>query len=84
MKTAEVHVSFDGSDWRNRFTMRSPTGRVVTLYCNGKWSKMSRELRRLVNKYQFADAADTPWGTARKETVTYDVMAEILRLSKVY
>ena len=64
--------------------MRSPTGRVVTLYCNGKWSKMSAELRRLVNKYQFADAADTPWGTFCKETVTYDVMAEILNLSKVY
>lgn len=45
---------------------------------------MSRELRRLVNKYQFADAADIPWGSTRKETVTYDVMAEILSLSKVY
>ena len=84
MKTAQVRVSFDGADWRNLFTMQSPTGRVVTLHCNGKWSKMSKELRRLVNKYQFADAADIPWGTACKETVTYDMMTEVLRLSKVY
>lgn len=44
---------------------------------------MSGELLSLVNKYQFADAAETPWRAAREETVTYDIMAEVLRLSAV-
>jgi hypothetical protein len=83
MKTAQVRVSFDGADWRNLFTMQSPTGRSVTLDCNGKWDKMSGELLSLINKYQFADAAETPWRAECEETVTYDMMAEVLRLSAV-
>jgi len=83
MKTAEVTVSFQGYDWQNVFTMRSPTGREVSLRCNGKWNEMSEELRALINKYQFATSNDTPWGTSRQETVTHDILAEVLRLSRV-
>lgn len=83
MKSAEVLVTFHGYDWQNHFVMKSPTGSAVTLRCNGKWDMMSDELFNLINKYQHSDAGELPWGKPHKEVVTYDIMAEVLRLSKV-
>ena len=80
-KTAKVKVAFQGYDWRNEFRMKSPTGRTVTLYCNGKWNRMSPELLELINKYQYTSMP--PWGSRPKhdEIVTYDLMRELLELA---
>ena len=83
MKTAEVTVTFRGDDWRNELTMRSPTGRQVTIRCNGKWNMMSDDLTALIKKHFMATADVLPWGKPHKETVTHAVMAEALRLSKL-
>ena len=81
-KTAKVKVAFQGYDWRNEFRMKSPTGRTVTLHCNGKWNLMSPELLELINKYQYGKDAPR-WGGRPKhdEIVTYDLMRELLELA---
>jgi len=94
-KTAKVKVAFQGHDWRNEFRMKSPTGRTVTLRCNGKWKRMSPELLELINKYQYGrygkDASsdrwyphrDRGWGSRpeHEEIVTYSLMRELLELA---
>ena len=85
-KTAKVKVAFEGTDRRNEFRMKSPTGRVVTLHCNGKWNLMSPELHRLIMKYRFCGMTRpcfTPWGDRpeHEEVVTYNLMLELLELA---
>ena len=80
-KTAKVRVSFQGYDWRNEFTVVSPTGRRVRLQCNGKWADMSAALLALVNKYQHCDANAHAWGDFHPETITFGLMAEIKGLA---
>ena len=77
--TAACKVSFQGYAWRNEFTVVSPTGRRVTLRCNGKWARMSAALLALVNKYQHTDAY--AWGDFHPETITFGLMAEIKGLA---
>jgi hypothetical protein len=93
-KTAKVNVSFQGYDWRNEFRMRSPTGRTITLHCNGKWKFMSPELLELINKYQYGlvekrtcacvSRGARAWGMrpVYEEIVTHDLMREVLTLSQ--
>jgi len=90
-KTAKVKVAFQGHDWRNEFRMKSPTGRTVTLHCNGKWKLMSPELLELIKKYQYGhDRAPGEfrmggrhWSSQPKheEIVTYSLMRELLELA---
>lgn len=75
-------ISFQGYDWRNEFTVTSPTGKTVMLRCNGKWDRMSPELLALVNRYQYGDIPGTAeaWGTTHEQEIPCAVMREILAL----
>ena len=79
--TANVEVMFQGYGWRNVFTMRSPTGRSVTLNCNGRWDEMSKELLDLVSRFHYPHVDTYRWGDWATTTVSHDVMAELLEMA---
>lgn len=80
-KQVQVSVKFDGHDWNNTFTMTSPTGRSVTVHCNGRWRRMTKTFLDMVNSLQYAYVEDYTWGTWKKILVSTDVMREALELS---
>lgn len=75
MKTAVCKISFDGYDWKNELKIISPSGTSRTLSCNGKWDKMSKELKELA-----VMAQNVPWGVEQDVEVSYSVMEESLTL----
>ncbi len=78
MKTAICEVRFDGYDWRNELYVKSvKTGKLVRVFCNGKWNSMSEEMDRFI---KYIDRK--PWGKTYKEELTYSLMRELLELSK--
>lgn len=81
-RTARCKVGFQGYDWRNTFAVQSPTGRTLTLHCNGKWSSMSPELLELVDRFKNATADDLAWSTGPKHEcdISYALLAEIKAL----
>ncbi len=81
--TYNCSVAFEGYDWNNIFSVKSPTGRCVQVHCNGRWDKMSPALLALINKYQYADGTAFMWGKSYPESITVELMREILKLSKV-
>jgi hypothetical protein len=82
-KTAACLVSFQGYDWQNTFSVKSPTGRTVTVHCDGKWGQMSAELADLINAYQYADVKALPWSSrpVHPHAISYALMAEIRQLA---
>ena len=43
MKTYKVRVSYTGWDWRDIYTMKSPSGRSLQVIPNGHWQQFSRD-----------------------------------------
>ena len=80
--TAECLVAFQGFGGRNEFRVKSPTGRIVTLRCNGLWDAMSLGLRLFIADYQ-ADVDRWSSRPTRSETLTFVMMAEIARLGRI-
>jgi len=76
-KIAIVTVSFKGHDWNNIFTVKSPTGGVVRLRCNGRWHAFSKGLLELIQGYHTASADEYRWGQEVQVNMTYRMMAEI-------
>jgi len=82
-KKATCQVSFDGWDWKNVFTVKSPTGKTAKIHCNGKWSSMGQELKDLIHKYEYTrkGGPNYKWGKFYEEELTYSMMKEIKTLA---
>ena len=66
--------------------VQSPTGKTITLSCNGKWSRMSQELQDLIDKYQYTRTTgpNFKWSSSpiHPEEIPYSIMAEIKKLAE--
>ena len=87
-KIAKCKVDFDGFDWRNIYTVISPTGKSIRFSPNGYWNILSSGL---LKKFQ---EIDSDWkigkhyvglGEKRFNVVefTYSELEEMLKLPQV-
>ena len=76
----KCEVKFEGFDWLSNFTVRTEKETII-LHCTGRWDRMSKPLRAIVEKFERANVSDLPWGKFHPFTIYNEVMTEIKKLS---
>ena len=77
-KSFKCRVKFEGYDWKNILSIKSPTGNQINICCNGKWERMSPEFRGLATKYMSSHFKHYKWGHWYEETLSREIMEEAL------
>lgn len=82
IKNFNCLVCFEGHGWNNIFMVKSPSGVVKKLNCNGKWDTFSPELLALVTKYMRAKNTEYAWNSypCYPEILSLDLLKEFKTL----
>ena len=80
-----VTVTYDGWDWRNIVTVTSPSGNTISMRALFRGDKVSDRLAALFSKWNsyYTSAKFGPGVQEFEETLSTDVMQELLEFSKV-
>lgn len=81
-RLVKVQIMFEGKDWYGIFKMKSPTGKVKSIRCNGRWRRFSQELVDLIASLDSAMPEEYRWGTWKSVLVPIRIMEEVKDLDQ--